>query len=94
MELVVEYLVLVLSRSVIDSTIGSFPDLPFESEFEIVGYLLGDIRKRSPRPCSVNTAIALYIPIAGVFPAVEGIAIKKYFELRLGRIGSNCRQQK
>jgi hypothetical protein len=94
MELVVEYLVLVLARSVINSTIGPFPNLPFESKFEIVGHLLTDIRKRASWSCPVNAPIALYLPIAGVLPAVEGIAIKKYFEIRLGRIASNCRQQK
>jgi hypothetical protein len=76
MRSVVEDLVLVLSRSIVDTAVATFRNLPFEPQIKVIRYFLGGIDQTSTLSCARQHPI-LDLPVAGVFPAVQVLSIEK-----------------
>lgn len=73
---VVEQLILILPRSVVEAAVAALGDLPLETQLKIIRHLRLLIHQRAtflhPRDLAIHHG-----PVSFVFPAIERLAIKK-----------------
>ena len=80
MNAVVENLILVLPRSIVDTAVAAFGNLPMKSQFEVVGDFIRFVNEATALTLASDHSVFDF-PVAFVFPVIaEALAIKERFK--------------
>jgi hypothetical protein len=85
--LIIEHLILVLSRTVINAAVAARRDFPLEAQLEIIGNGLGRVIDPDAFAGASDHAVLNFPVIAGDGPAAEVLAVEDKLEARCFLLG-------